>query len=91
MFVGAGKATDATDVVDVEEVVMVVEDVVAIRIAPTTSGMVLVPKRFIRISELLIGMPFRGAVKHMLDFNASVEELVADAVTTVHVGAVDVA
>ena len=53
--------------------------------------MVLVPKRFIRISELLIGMPFRGAVKHMLDFNAYVEELVADAVTTVHVGAVDVA
>ena len=44
----------------VEEVAVVEEDVVEIRINTTKPGMVLTPNIFIRISAVLIGTPFRG-------------------------------
>ena len=70
---------------------MVEEDVVVIRISPTTTGMVFTSKRFIGISAVPIGMSFRAIVNHMLDANAAVKGLVEDAVMTAHTGDVAVA
>ena len=41
MVVGYGKVTDVTEALAVEEVSLVEEDLVEIRTAPTTPGMVL--------------------------------------------------
>ena len=57
MVVGTGKAIDATEAVAVVE-----EDTVAIRIAPTTHGMVLIFKIFIGISEVPIRVILRETV-----------------------------
>ena len=54
----AGKVTYTTEAVSVKEVVEVEEDVVAIRIAPTTPGTVLISKIFLVISKVMIGMLF---------------------------------
>ena len=76
-----GKAADAT-----KEVAVMEEDMLAIWIAPTTHVMVLISEIFIGISVVTIGIPFQGAVKHMLIFNAAVERLVLDVVITAHAG-----
>ena len=86
LVVGNGKATDKTEAVAKEKVVVVEEDVVAIRINHTTPGIVLKSKIFIGISEVTIGMICREKVKHMLAANAAVEGLVADMATTAHMG-----
>ena len=46
---GYGEATDATEVVSMEEVALMEEDVLDIRIAPTTSVMVLTSKRYFSV------------------------------------------
>ena len=82
---GTGKETDATKAVDMVEVAMV-----EIRIAPTTPGMVFTSERFLGISAVPIGIPFRGTIRHMLAVNTAVGCLVIDAVTAVHAGDVAV-
>ena len=79
MVVGTVKATDATEAVAVEAV-----DVVAIQIAPTKPGTMLVSKVFIGISAVLIGMPLRGMVKHTPTVNADVGGLGLHVVMTAH-------
>ena len=86
-----GKVIDATEAVAVEDVAAVKEDVVAIRIAPTTPRTVFTYKIFLGISEVSIGMIFGETVNHMLAVNSDVQRLVADAVTTAHAGGVVVA
>jgi hypothetical protein len=81
VVIGTGKATDATDAVAVVAVA-VVEAEAAIRIVPTTPGMVSI----FGISAEPIGTSFTATVEHMSTVNAVVEGLVADAVTTAHVG-----
>ena len=88
MVVESGKSTDATEAVSVEHVAAVKEDVVAIRIAPTTPGTVSKSKIFIGISEVPIGVLFRETDKNMLSMNASLLSMVVDAETAVHVGCV---
>ena len=63
------------------------EDMVAIRITPTTPVTVLIYEIYIRISAVLIGIIFRYTVEHILDFNAFVQRLVEDTVMTEHLGA----
>ena len=58
MVVDSVKATYPTEAVVMEEVAAVEEDVVAIRIAPTTPGTVLIYNIFMGISELPIEMIF---------------------------------
>ena len=91
MVVGAGKSTDASEALAMEEVAAGEEDVVTIRIASTTYGMVLKSKIFLGISAVPIGMHLKGTVKHLLDINADVGRLVAEAVTAMHAGDVAVA
>ena len=86
MELGAVNAKDSKEVWYVEYVVMVGEDVLVIRIALKTPRMVLTYDIFLGISTVPIGMPFRGAVGHMLAVNAAVERLAEDVVTEVHVG-----
>ena len=62
------------------------EDVVVIRISPTTTGMVFTSKRFLGISAVPIEVLFMKTVRHMLFVNTSVQRLVADVVRTVHAG-----
>ena len=64
---------------------------VAIRISPTTPVTVLTSERFLGISSVPVGMPFRGAVKHVLAVNSDVEGLVVYMVTTAHAGDMNVA
>ena len=72
---GASKAIDVAEVVSIKEVVVVEEDVVAIQIIPTTPGMLFTSNIFLGISEVPIGMPFRGAVDHILAVNVAMEGL----------------
>ena len=60
MVVGAGKGKDTMELVAMEELDMVDEYVMAIRIAPTTSEILLTSKIFLGISAVTIGMPVRG-------------------------------
>ena len=69
---------------------VVEEDMLVIRIAPTTPGTVFTSKILLGISVVPIWVLFRERVKHMLDVNASVEMLVVDAITTAHAGDVSV-
>ena len=85
VVMSAGKATDMTEAVYMEEVAIGEEEVVAIRISPTRPGMVLISSILICISAVLIGMPVRGMVEHVLAVNETVEGLTEDAVTTDHV------
>ena len=78
MVVESGKSTDATEAVSVENVAAVKEDVVAIRIAPTTPGTVSKSKIFIGISEVPIRVLFRDTDKNMLSRNASLLSMVVD-------------
>ena len=66
MVVDSGKAIDVMDAVAVEEVAMVEEEVVVLRIAPTTLVTVFIFKIFLGISAVPIGVPFRGTFEHML-------------------------
>ena len=91
MVVDSRKATDATEVAAVEEVATAGEEVVAIQIAPTTTGTVLISEIFIWFSAVLIGMLFREMVKHMLYVNVDVQRLVADEVTIFNAGDVAMA
>ena len=79
MVVGTVKATDATEAVAVEAV-----DVVAIQIAPTKPGTMLVSKVFIGISAVLIGMPLRCMVKHTPTVNVDVGGLGLHVVMAAH-------
>ena len=74
-----------------EEVSVVEDYVVVIRISPTTHGEVLIYERFIGISAVPIRLLFREMVKEMLVTNTVVQRLVADVETMVHVGHVAVA
>ena len=58
----------------------------AIRIAPTTLGMVLTSDIFLGVLAVSIGMPCRAMVEHMLAINADVEGLVADTLMLAHAG-----
>ena len=90
MAVDEVKSTYAKEAVYMEEVDVIEEDIVAIHIAPTTPGVVLIFDRFLGISAALIGMLFRETSKHMLAVNAAVKNLVADVVIKVHAGGVAV-
>ena len=63
---------------------------VAIRISPTTPGIVLISETFLRISSVPIRMLFRDAAKHMLVVNAAVKMLLENVVTAAHTGDVSV-
>ena len=86
MVLDAGKVTYATEELAVEEVTVVEEDGVAIRIAPTKPGMIFISWIFIGISEVPTGMLFRETVENMLAVNTSVLRLVLDPETAVHAG-----
>ena len=86
MVVDSGKAIDVMDAVAVEEVAMVEEEVVVLRIAPTTLVTVLIFKIFLGISAVPIEVLFMKTFRHMLSVNTSVQRLVADVVRTVHAG-----
>ena len=73
-----GKAKDATEAVEVEEVNTVEGDVVVIRISPKTPGMVLISVRFLGISAVPIGVLFRDTLEHMLAINKTIQSLVVD-------------
>ena len=66
-----GKTIYAMEVVDVEEVDVVEEELLAIRITHTTPVMVLIPERFLGISAVPNGMLFRDMVEHMLAVGTS--------------------
>ena len=59
MVVDSGKATDTAEVVVMEEVSVVEEILMVIRITPTTPGMVLISEIFLGISAVPIGVLFR--------------------------------
>ena len=72
MAVDAGKVTYAMEVVAVEDVATVKENVVAIRITPTTLVTLFTSGRFLRISAVPIGILFRETVEHILAVKATV-------------------